>query len=50
MTVIRIVECPKCEGRGEIPKKMMKDAQVYVYDDPCPRCKGKKKIGVKDKT
>ena len=42
-----IVICPVCNGDGTVHGgQMMKDARIYTVKKPCPKCKGKGRIGV----
>ncbi|MFA5340286.1 MAG: hypothetical protein WC332_00775 [Clostridia bacterium] len=41
-----IVACPVCNGKKQIQDgQVMKDNRVYQIVKPCPKCKGKGKIG-----
>jgi len=47
--IFKIVQCPRCEGKGKIRNQMMFNAQTYRGYTECDRCKGRGTVGVKGK-
>ena len=48
--LIGIVKCPRCDGSGVVPWREIKDAKVYDLTRECPKCEGRKKVWVIDKS